>query len=355
MDNYDLNEKKDQSNEDMCRKLAPLGVFMSSKFEKYRRDIRDIRRKQVSNIKQYDQKNDYIRESVKGQSETMDAYKSKAFNPYSTLKGDEYKAKGLELFLPNGEDNFDLFASEEPQILVSDAERIIETITAEYAKQQLVPNGDIIRKAIKEFADENAKKVKKVTLDLLKECGYKTWISDATFSNGIFGVGFITGPFYKEKERMVLSDNGYGIFKYGKKKVKVPYFDYVPVFNFFPDLDAKYKSEMEGAFISSVLSTSELQDLGNDSRYFKESIAQVIKDNPEGCYQKEEWERGIDANNNQSTPVTLKNKFRTYEYWGVVPAKYLKCILPEGSDIDVESNKDIEDIVTGKQIGRAHV
>lgn len=350
MNNYDLkdlknkeDDSKEEENKDICKLISPLSSFMSSKLEKYKRDIKDIRRKQVSNIKQYDQKNDYIRDSIKGQSETMDIYKSKAFNPYSTLKADQYKAKALELFLPNGEDNFDLFSSEEPQILVSDAERIIATVTEEYNKNGQMPNSTIIKKSIKEFADENAKKVKKVALDLLKECDYKTWISDATHSNGIFGVGVVLGPLYKETEKNVLSDNGYGIFKYGKKKVKVPYFEYVPVFNFFPDLDAKYEKEMEGAFISSVLSSSELSDLKSDSRYYSEVIEHVLKENPEGCYRKEEWESDIDANNNQSTPVTLKNKFRVYEYWGVVPSKYLKEILKDmNTEIDCESKKDIE-------------
>lgn len=338
------NEAK-ENKEEMLMNLAPLNSFMSSKLEKYKRDIKDIRKKQVSNIKQYDQKNDYLRDNVKASADTNDQYKSKAFNPYTTLKVNQYKAKGLELFLPNGEDNFDLYTSEEPQILISDAERIIQTLTQQYADQELVVPIDIIKKGIKEFADENAVKAKKLTLDLLKACGYKSFISDATLSNGIYGVGIVVGPFYKTKRKKVLSDNGYGMFTYKDKEIKVPYFDFVPVFNFFPDLDAKYIDDMEGAFISSVLSSFELEELSKDDRYISEQIKCVLKENPEGNYIKEEWERDIDSTSNQNTSTNIKNKFRVYEYWGVVPAKYLNDVLHGGLDSeDNEDSKSFKDI-----------
>lgn len=282
----------------------------------------------IEDYKQYNQIDEFtFKEDYK---------RSRTFEPYTTLKVDQQVARLYELFMPNGDKNFGLFTSNNPNLKKSKLQNILTNLESQYGPN--LPKS-IIAKAVKNIADENARKLENKMSDYLIDSGFEEKIHLTTRSASTYGTGVFIGPLLRERTKTVATTDEFGNNIAKEVSFLEPFVESLDLFNWFPDLDAKTRDEQDYNFFYKTLNKNDLLKLVNMKSFNEFAIRDYVKNQPDGNFQFESWEQTLMGFNNESTNIKPK-KYRLIEFWGNVEAKYVKEIF-KGTKDEVTDEDDI--------------
>lgn len=323
--------KETELNRDSLTKLSAYELHnqetseISSKGVSTKSEARNMRsnlvEKWLKNIRLYDKVDE--NPALRGNSKTSG--RSTTWEPYATLKSDQQVARLFELFFPNGDTNFDVFTSNYPSLPLDKMRNIIANLENQYGPN--LPKS-ILDKAVKDIAQENADKLAKKMQDILIECNFEDSNKHVTQSASKCGTGILAGPFLKQSKRTISKQDEYGNWIAEEETYLKPYFEYVNIFDWFPDLSAKTVDEQEYNIISRTLSKSTLLDLAkNNPLYYGDIIKEYIKRVPNGNFTYEYWENSLMQNGAENVQTVRTNKYRMDEYWMQVDADIVREVI----------------------------
>ena len=282
----------------------------------------------IEDYKQYNQIDEFtFKEDYK---------RSRTFEPYTALKVDQQVARLFELFMPNGDKNFGLFTSNNPNLKKSKLQNIITNLESQYGPN--LPKS-IISKAVKEIADENARKLENKMSDYLIDSGFEEKIHLTTRSASTYGTGVFIGPLLRERVKSVADTDEFGNNIAKEVTYLEPFVESLDIFNWFPDLDSKNRDEQDYNFFYKTLNKRDLLKLAEIKTYDEFAIRDYVKNNPSGNFQFESWESTLMNYNNESTNIKPK-KYRLIEFWGNVDANDVKDYF-KGTKDEVKKDEDI--------------
>ena len=181
-----------------------------------------------------------------------------------------------------------------------------------------------------------ARRLEKLILDQIEESNGSVELRNAIFESCLLGTGIIKGPFTYNKTLHKYSDNGNGR-EYTPEQVKVPKMEFVSIWDFYPDPNARTMEEAEFVIQRHRLNRNQVLDLINRPFFNKEAILECIKMGAK--YNKKSWETDIDLEKSQYPDIET-NRFEVLEYWGTIDALSAR---EEGLDIDEEID-DMEEV-----------
>src|ERR1700746_4073467 len=90
-----------------------------------------------------------------------------------------------------------------------------------------------------------------------------------------------------------------------------PYFEFLPVWDFYPDLSAKTLQGMDGYFVRHVMSRTQVKELGSRPDFFQNVIDSYLQRYPIGNYRAQQFEielraMGVKVNVNEMKTETMK-------------------------------------------------
>ena len=96
-----------------------------------------------------------------------------------------------------------------------------------------------------------------------------------------------------------------------KQTVFKPYFEWLPVWDFYPDLSAKTLAGMDGYFVRLVMSKTQVKELGGRPDFFQNVIDSYLTRYPIGNYRAQQFEielraMGVKVNVNEMKTETMK-------------------------------------------------
>jgi hypothetical protein len=96
-----------------------------------------------------------------------------------------------------------------------------------------------------------------------------------------------------------------------KQTVFKPYFEFLPVWDFYPDLSAKTLQGMDGYFVRLVMSKTQVKELGGRPDFFTNVIDGYLQRYPVGNYRAQQFEielraMGVKVNVNEMKTETMK-------------------------------------------------
>jgi hypothetical protein len=96
-----------------------------------------------------------------------------------------------------------------------------------------------------------------------------------------------------------------------KQTVFKPYFEFLPVWDFYPDLSAKTLTGMDGYFVRLVMSKTQVKELGGRPDFFQNVIDSYLTRYPVGNYRPQQFEQelramGVKINVNEMKTETMK-------------------------------------------------
>ena len=195
-------------------------------------------------------------------------------------------------------------------------------------------------------ADIGAKKMEKRILDQLEESSASKHLRSAAFEMALFGTGVLKGPFAVDKEYPMWEENEEGKVEYNPKIVTMPKLEFVSVWNFYPDPDAKNMEQAEFVVQRHKLSNSDLRGLKKRPFFNSEAIDECIEMGTN--YVRKWWETQVEDEDSKSYSV---DRFEVFEYWGNIDKE-----LAEDAGLDIpDEYEDLDTVQINAWVGNGKI
>lgn len=274
------------------QRLNDWGMRLASDFTQYERDRRLAELKWARNARQFLGIYDPDVEA------TLDRQRSMAYPKLSRVKCVSMVSRLMNMLFPASDKNWTLQPSPVPNLSEEDLQTALAALQAN--PNQPVEDA-VIEIAIHEFAKERARNLETEIEDQLQELGgsravdYTQLCRKVLYSGVVYGMGVLKGPFVREQEQRQWERNDQGVLVPKKRKVYRPHFDFLPIWDYYPDLSAKYRAQMDGQFERMVLSKHQLRALADRPDFLDDVIKKYLRENPKGNYKRRTFESEIKA------------------------------------------------------------
>jgi len=156
--------------------------------------------------------------------------------------------------------------------------------------------------------------------DQLEESNASKHLRSVAFETCLFGTGVLKGPFAHDKEYPRWDEDG----TYDPLYETIPKVEYVSIWDFYPDPDARNMEEAEYTVQRHRLNRSQLRSLKKRPHFRDESIELAIEYG--ASYAREYWEDTLE----DSANTDAVERFEVMEYWGLLDSE-----LAEEADIEI--------------------
>jgi hypothetical protein len=320
-------------------KLKALGSFLLSEFKTYEAHRKLAELRWVRNLRQFMGEYD---PDVKKQ---LDAMRSQAYPRITRVKCISMLSRLMNLLFSGSEKNWGLEPSPIPNLTMEELQSVLQQAQAgsQQAGQQLTDA--IIEAAIRAFADTRADTLEREIDDQLAELGGNKHMSyvhlcrKVLFSGILYGLGVLKGPFVRKQMQRRWQHMPDGSVQAEEYEANRPHFEFVPVWDYYPDMTSKHLYNMDGQFHRKVMGKSQLRKLADDPAFFGAVIRLYLKNNPKGNWRERSYETDLRTQGVQSNVNILSiGKFEIIIWDGIIESNMLKSAgieLPDGYSEDM--------------------
>lgn len=322
--------------------IEKLGYELKGKFARYVSDRSGLEQQWLKNLRQYKGKYDPEIEAK------IPADRSKVYPKDTHTKVTGFVAKMMEMMFPASDMNWDVLPTAHPNIPQIEINRIITDLQNQKLQaQDATPvTSDEIEAEVQKFARDRAFRMRTECIDQLSDIGgeqieYSQLCKKAVRSGAIYGFGVLDGPQVRMQiERSWAVNPLTGLTEAVVKEVPRPYYEFVRVWDIYPDLAARTWREQEGIFRRYVFTRYGLRQLANREDFKTSTITEYLRDNQTGNYSVPVYESDLEQLRH-TTNVTKndKRKYEVIRYYGYLSGKELEqagISIPEANlDTDV--------------------
>jgi len=325
--------------------LRQLGQHLDTLFRQYVSDRRIAELKWLRNLRQY--LGIYDPEVEKELSPT----RSKAYPRLTRVKCISVLSRIMNLMFPGNERNWELRASPSADMDPQDIMEALQTAIQQQQEAGLEPqiNDQTIKDAVQRLAEERAMTLTTFIDDQLQELGgdqtldYVSLNRQVLKSGILYGLGVLRGPFVRANT--VVSWGMDPATRQPMPMIKTKYkpmYEFLPIWDFYPDMSAKTLSSMDGYFTRVVMSRSQVRALANRPDFFPKVIKTYLTRNPVGNYRAQPFEtelRAMGVKVNVNEMKTETHKYEVIVWNGPISGQYLQM-----AGVDVPEDKLSDDI-----------
>lgn len=317
--------------------VTKLGGHLSQRFSTHKADRRTQEQQWLRNLYQFKGKYDPEIE------QKLDPARSRAYPKLTRTKIMVIVARLMNLLFPQGDKSWEIRASKVPTLSQDDLNAAWmnwreENPDAEVTQEEL-------DRLVRAFAVEAAETMEAHVLDQLQDAmGSATETDNSDFvtlcrrvilSAAIFSVGVLKGPMTLNKRKYKIEATpGLEPVVEAVESYR-PYFEAVDVWRYYPDMQARTFSDMEGEFEEHIYTLQQLEGLKAREDFIGQNIDRFIARNPDGNYSQATHELELDALAGVKQASNRGKRFRVQEFWGNVSRDYVEDTgleLPEGSE-----------------------
>lgn len=293
--------------------LLALGQKLAALFKQYVSDRRIAELRWLRNERQY--LGIYDPEVEK----ELNANRSKAYPRITRVKCISVLSRLMNLMFPGNERNWEIKASPSPDMSVKDVK---EAIARQQKKDQEAGTSSAmdlpyVMGAIQMLADRRAEDLSTLIDDQLEElggdqtCDYIALNRRVLQSGVLYGLGVLRGPYARAVKASTWSVDAQGVPSVRTKTAYKPMFEFLKIWDFYPDMAAKTLNDMDGYFTRVVMSRSQVRALADREDFFADQIKKYLKDRNIGNYRPQEFETelramGVKVNTNEVKTETSK-------------------------------------------------
>jgi len=318
--------------------MTALGLKLATKFSKYEKDRKLAELKWARNARQF--LGIYDPEVEKN----LDPNRSRAYPKITRVKSVSMLSRLMNLLFQADDKCWGVKPSAVPDLNQEDLQTVLDQVTDDSQGNDL--SDENIEQAIREFAKKRAASLELEIEDQLQELGGNTATSFTqlcrkVLASGIqYGMGVMKGPFTEEQNQRTWQKDVNGRLMAVPVKAYRPRFDFVPIWDYYPDMSAKYLHQMEGQFERHVMSKHQLIMLKQRPDFLAAQIDEAIRLNPTGNYITKTFELELRTMGVQiQVDSTGQNKFEALSWEGYVSGSDLALA---GVDVPEDSlNQDV--------------
>lgn len=325
--------------------LRSLGDHLDRLFRQYVSDRRIAELKWLRNLRQY--LGIYDPEIEK----ELSAQRSKAYPRITRVKCISVLSRIMNLMFPGNEKNWELRASPNPEMDPADVQEAVQKSAQRSQEMGVQPSMDeeFVLAAVQRLADERAAQLTNIIDDQLQELGgdqtadYVALSRKAAASGILYGLGVLRGPFVRSSRNSAWAfDPETQTYAPRVNESFKPMFEFLPVWDFYPDFSAKTFGTMDGYFTRTVMSRGQLRKLADREDFFGDQIRRYLMTRQVGNYRPQPFETelramGVKVNVNEQKAETSKYEVITWN--GPISGSFL-----QQAGVDVPADKIADDI-----------
>lgn len=314
--------------------LRKLGVELDKTYSIYVKDRKGVELQWLKNLRQFNGLHDPDVEFQPNQS--------KAYPRMTRVKVVSMVARLMSLLFPSGEKNWGLSRSPAPSF----DEEALRLMLERWQEENPEAEFDLSQfdTMVNQWATEASTKLERYIDDQLGDMGahgpsdYASVVKKVVRSGVMLGMGVLKGPMTISEERGEITLDERGMPMLGTATGYRPYFEFVPCWNYYPDLSAKTPEQQDGEFVRHIFSRHQLRKLAAREDFKGDEIRKYLRKHQDGNYVRREYEKQLAGVNEETLPDPT-GKFEVIEYWGHVSGHQLKA-----AGIEVPDNKLDADI-----------
>lgn len=325
--------------------LVTLGQNLNVLFGQYISDRRIAELRWLRNLRQYLGIYDPEIENELAKN------RSKAYPRITRVKVISTLSRIMNLMFPGNERNWTLKASPSPDMSPQDVSEAIQKAKQKDSQAGVQPELTLqyVMAAVQTLADERAAQLAIVLDDQLQELGgdqtldYVALNRKVAQSGILYGIGVLRGPYARsvESTTWALDPQSQQPMPVTKTAYK-PMFEFLPIWDFYPDMSAKTLTTMDGYFTRVVMSRAQVRKLADREDFFSDNVRTYLSTTPKGNYKAQPFETelrtlGVKINVNEQKAET--SKFEVIVWNGPVSGHVL-----EAAGVDIAEDKRGDDI-----------
>ena len=275
-------------------KMKQLGQRMTSLFLEYERDRRIAELRWAKNARQFLGQYDPDIERM------LEKTRSAAYPKLTRVKCVSMLSRLMNLLFNATEKNWSITCSKVPNLSEEDLQLVLGTIMQSSDPNKPIED-QLIEMAIMEFAKERSNNLEKEIEDQLQELGgdrqvdYVALCRKVLMSGIIYGMGVLKGPFARTQQQRTWTRDANGLLIPTTVEALRPQYEFTSLWDYYPDMSAKYLHQMDGQFQRIVLSRHQLRDLADRPDFFEDVITKYLVEHPKGNYKRRTYEAEIKA------------------------------------------------------------
>lgn len=318
--------------------MKALGATLSTKFSRYEADRKNAELKWARNARQFLGIYDPEIEA------NLDPNRSRAYPKLTRVKAVSMLSRLMNLLFQADDKCWGIAPSSVPNLSQADLQEVLDKLLDDTQGEGI--DDDMIEQAIREFAKKRAGSLELEIEDQLQELGGNSATSftqlcrKVLYSGILYGMGVAKGPFTEIQQQRTWQKDVSGRYMAVPVEAFRPRFEYVPIWDYYPDMSAKYLHQMEGQFERHVMSKHQLVMLKQRPDFIASQIDEAMRLNPTGNYKCKTYETELRTMGVQSNVSdTGRNKFEALSWEGYVSGKDLAA-----AGADVPEDKLNEDV-----------
>ena len=274
--------------------------------------------------------------------------RSHAYPKLTRVKCVSMLSRLMHLLFPTSEKNWTLNPSPVPNLAEEDLAAVLSALQLNANPEQPLDD-KLIEMAIMEFARERSRNLEREIEDQLVDIGgsrqldYVSLCRRVLMSGIVYGMGVLRGPFVRtQTQRTWARDPLTGVVQPQSVEVLRPQYEHVSIWDYYPDMSAKYLHQMDGQFQRHVFAKHQLRELADRDDFFGDVIMDVLK-NTQGNYRQRTYESEMRALGGHAN-VNDQNG-RKYE--AIVWDGYLDAadLLAAGHEVEARPGEQVEAVV----------
>ena len=240
--------------------LRALGVRLKGRFDAYKRDRRETEAQWTANLRQYLGR--YDPEMVS----RIEQDRSRAYPKLTRVKVVSMVSRLMALLFPTSEKNWGLQASKSPTFDAHVVQQVLDVWARDNPGSQITrPELD---RALSRAATVMAQMMEREIDDQLMDIGgsaamdYVALVRRVMFSAVLYGVGVLKGPMTLTRSQAAY-DVRMGEVVVTQQEMLRPFYEFVPCWDYYPDMSAKTFAAMDGQFQRHVFSRHQFRRLAD--------------------------------------------------------------------------------------------
>ena len=299
--------------------LDALGVELLAEFARAELDRRLTEERWLQDIRQYRGRYDPDVLAAIG------ANRSKAFVRKTRVKVKTVDSRVADLLFPSGsEKNWEVDSTPVPNVSKEQRAQVMQQLS-QMTQGQPVPK-DVVDNFIVGLVRQAAKKMAKVIDDQLTEARYKQVCLQAIHSGHLYGTGIIKGPLVERKIRTTFIQEG-GSWKAKSESYVVPFVDYVPIWRFYPDMNATTLEQCKYVYERHNMTRADMVELSKRKSFNKQKIVDYLNAHPDGEIKLRYYDNELRIIGERTANQGNKqNQYEILERWGWLDGHKLKSV-----------------------------
>lgn len=299
---------------------------------------------------------------IYGPDVKIEANNSKVYPKITRSKVNIVLSRLHDLLFPDSrEPNWEIDPTPEPHIKKEIATQIaLSLVKPDEQGVPKIPTVEELQLAVKKFAKETCAKMANVIDDQLTETKYPVEVAKPVLKSGLqFGTGVAKGPLVNKRKVGKFREVN-GEYERQEYEEEMPFFEFVRLWDWYPDMSVADLEKMEGSFQRHVMTKHDLRQLAKREDFIAEMINLHLTENPSGDYVPESWEtdlQQIEIEASQQTTATLfassttedkrsiyqqmGKKYEVLEFWGYVDGSDLQACGATVDDVSLEYGANV--------------